>query len=113
MIAISCRELSGSLKGIMRIEIDMKNPSDNIMLIGPNFVLAQQLLLYNVDKTNETMLGALKTYQMIAGKPLAAAVMKDFVDKGVFKLELPPTVPVNKNHYAELERISVYTLVAV
>ena len=74
----------------MRIEIDMKNLSDNIMLIGPNFVLAQQLLLYNVDKTNETMLGVSKTYQMIAGKPLAAAVTKDFIDKGVFKLELPP-----------------------
>ena len=112
MIAISNRELLGPLKSIMRIEIDMKNHSDNIILIGPNLVLAQQLLLYNVDRTNETMLGVSKIYQMIAKRPLPIATMQFFIRTGVFKLELPPAVPVDKNYYAEFERISAYTLVA-
>ncbi|MDP8297457.1 MAG: triose-phosphate isomerase [Candidatus Orphnella occulta] len=114
MIAISNREFTGSpsLKGIMRIEISMENYSDSMMPIGPNLVLAQQLLFYNIDKTDEAILRVSAVYQMIARQPLAVDTMSTFIKTGVFKLELPLTVPVDKNYYAELERISAYTLVA-
>jgi len=82
MIAISNRELTGSLEGIMRIEISMENHSDDMMPIGPNLVLAQQLLFYNIDKTDEAMLRVSAVYQMIARQPLAVDTMSTFIKQG-------------------------------
>lgn len=113
MITISNRKLKGALRGMLKINVVMDDHIDSFMPIGPNLVLAQQLLLYNLDRSNNVIRNQIsKIYRAIARQPMGDLVIAAFLRTGIFTLKLPPAVPVDRNYYADLERISAYTLVA-
>jgi len=109
MIAISNRDI----KRMQRIKVSMHNPSDSFMPTANTLVLAQLLLLYNIDRSNVAVIKQISgIYYNMTKSRITDVVMENFVIKGVFKLNLPPVVPVDKNHYAILEKIAAYTLIA-
>ena len=109
MIAISNRDI----KRMQRIEVTMHNVSDSFMPTANTLVLAQLLLLHNINKSNPEIIKQISSiYYNMTKIHITDVIMENFVIKGVFKLNLPPVVPVDKNHYAVLEKIAAYTLIA-
>ncbi len=109
MIAIANRDI----RNMQRITVVVHNASDSFMPTANTLILAQLLLLHNNDRSNVAVSNQISgIYYKITKSPMTDAIMEDFMLTGVFELNLPPAIPVNKNYYAVLEKIAAYTLIA-